>query len=405
MEPSPGLPKTLPKLRSYRVRLRGVPKTVGTDVVFEKIIACFKRHQRNLYDKPDFVLCDVSRRGGCLDLLVAASCKGLVLERLKKLKINCTRVRCRLFNPTHWKSQHGFAAWLVNQYGLDSGDPGRRRVRVGQRRPIGNNLTYHVWNRTAHGRLLFGSAEKDLIVTVVCQICRQLRVQLHTFVVMDNHFHLIVTTQNDTSISELMHQIDWQISTQYNRLHKTVGTLWQGPFKHSIWEPTAVNLLRLIDYVHANPLRAGLVTEPGQYRWSSFSHYAGTQRRKALVVPLVLRRRWPQRIKRERCYLEHFNCQYRSSKLQYDAQMGQVGVVGSDKFVKTVKATLAGPERLPAFLSQVLKLKRLGVVWGLKTLLHLLCQPLVNTWLQAQNMCKELVDRIEPLVPFREAPA
>ncbi|HEY3128630.1 MAG TPA: hypothetical protein VGL91_04185, partial [Acidobacteriota bacterium] len=181
--------------------------------------------------------------------------------------------------------------------------------------------------------------------------------------------------------------------------------LWQGPFKHSIWEPTAVNLLRLIDYVHANPLRAGLATEPSQYRWSGFSHYAGTQRRKALVVPLVLRRRWPQRIKRERCYLEHFNCQYRSSKLQYDAQMGQVGVVGSDKFVKTVKATLAGPERLPAFLSQVLKLKRLGVVWGLKTLLHLLCQPLVNTWLQAQNMCKELVDRIEPLVPFREAPA
>src|SRR2546422_1995727 len=135
MEPSPELSKALPKLRSYRVRLRGLPKTVGTDVVFEQIIALFKRHPRNLYDKPDFVLRDVSRHGNCLDLLVAASGKGPVLERLKKLKIGCTSLRCRPFNPSDWKSRHGFAAWLVNQYGLDSNDPGRRRVRVGQRRP------------------------------------------------------------------------------------------------------------------------------------------------------------------------------------------------------------------------------------------------------------------------------
>ncbi|HEY2930101.1 MAG TPA: hypothetical protein VGK99_00015 [Acidobacteriota bacterium] len=54
----------------------------------------------------------------------------------------------------------------------------------------------------------------------------------------------------------------------------------------ALWEPTAANLLNLISYVHANPLRAGLKTEIGQYRWSSYGHYARSSRRKALVVCL-----------------------------------------------------------------------------------------------------------------------
>jgi hypothetical protein len=214
----------------------------------------------------------------------------------------------------------------------------------------------------------------------------------------------VVTTQNDVSISELMHGIDWQISTTYNTLHQTTGTLWQGPFDHTVWEPTAANLLYLIDYVHANPLRAGLVTEADAYRWSSYSHYAGTRRRKALVVPLAIRRRWPGRQVRQAWYGEHFTACYRSGKLSSDAAMSRVGVVGSSKFVKAVTTELAGPARLPAFLQGVLKLQRQNVVWGLKTLLHLLCRPLVDAWLVAEQRWKELADRIEPLLPAAQVP-
>ena len=85
--------------------------------------------------------------------------------------------------------------------------------------------------------------------------------------------------------------------------------------------------------------------------------------------------------------------------------MGQTGAVGSSKFVRTVTEELAGPQRLPAFLQNVLKLKRQRVVWGIKTLLHLLCQPLVECWLVAQRNWKELTDRIEPLLPAARAPA
>jgi REP-associated tyrosine transposase len=409
MEPSvrnPSVKKPrICKPPTYRVRLRGLPRTISSETLFEKLIACFKRHERNLYDSPDLILCDVSRyASGSIDLLVESSSKQLLLQRIGHLKIPFDSMRCRPFGADNWKRHYGFGAWLVAHYGLDGSDPGRRRVRVGQRRPIGNNTTYHVWNRTAHRRLLFGEVEKDMMLQIVERQCTKMHVQLHSYSVLDNHYHLIVTTQNDVSISDLMQQIDWQIATAYNRLHNTTGALWQGPFKHAVVEPTAANLIRLIDYVHANALRAGIVVDAAQYRWSSYGHYAGSNRRKALVVPLSMRRRWPQRKTREACYVEHFAEQYRSSKLQYDPEMSRTAVIGSRRFVQAILAGLSGPGRLPAFLRQALKHKRQGAVWGLKTFLHLLCQPLIESWMVAQNCWKELVDRIGPLVPVREAP-
>jgi REP element-mobilizing transposase RayT len=377
---------------------------MGCDFVFEKVIACFKLHQRTLYQAPDFILCDVAPFGRNLDLLVKTTSKELLLKRLKKLKINRHSLRCRSFNPSHWKSRHGFAAWLVCQYGLDSSDPGRKKIRICQRRPVGNNYTYHVWNRTPHRRILFGEAEKEMMLEVLTQICLQVPVQLHAFVLMGNHFHLVVTTIADVSISQFMQRFEWEVSVRYNRLHQTCGTLWQGPFKHTVWEPTAANLIRLLDYVHANPLRAGLVADIEDYPWSSYSHYVGLRRRKMLVVPLPLRRRWPERRVREVWYRDHFAEQYRSGKLHYDPELSKPGVVGSKEFLQAVQEQLGGPFRLPAFLKDVLKLRREGTVWGLKTFLHLLCQPLVDCWLKAQNSWMELADRIGPLAPALESP-
>ena len=79
-------------------------------------------------------------------------------------------------------------------------------------------------------------------------------------------------------------------------------------------------------------------------------------------------------------------------------------IVGSRKFHKVVKDDLCDVRRLPAFLKGALKLKREGAVWGLKTLLHLLCRPVIDGWMRANNSWKEMTDRIERLVPVPEAP-
>jgi hypothetical protein len=129
---------------------------------------------------------------------------------------------------------------------------------------------------------------------------------------------------------------------------------------------------------------------------------AGPARRKGLVVPLAIRRQHAERGKPEAWYREQFQQQYRCGKLKTDVRMNQTGIVGSKKFLKRIKQELAGPKRLPAFIKDMLKLKREGTVWGLKTLLHLLCKPMVDGWLEAHNCWKNLADRIGPLVPVPE---
>jgi hypothetical protein len=106
--------------------------------------------------------------------------------------------------------------------------------------------------------------------------------------------------------------------------------------------------VRLIDYLHANPLRAGLVADVQDYRRSSYRHYAGLKRRKVLVVPLPLRRRWTERKIREAWYRDHFAEQYRSEKLQYDADLATPGMVGSKNFVRALQQQLGTlpPSRL-----------------------------------------------------------
>jgi hypothetical protein len=118
-----------------------------------------------------------------------------------------------------------------------------------------------------------------------------------------------------------------------------------------------------------------------------------------------VRRRWPRRQERQSWYKQHFADSYRSGKLQWDPEMGKVRVVGSRQFVKALTEQLGDPMRLPAFVPGALKLARQGVIWRLKTLLHLLCKPLVDAWLVGQQRWKELTERIEPLVPVPEAPA
>jgi hypothetical protein len=96
-----------------------LPKSTDGDFVFEKVIACFKLQDRNLYQAPDFVLCDVAPFGRNLDLLVKTKSKELLLKRLKKLnipslpalpilqssKLEIPPRLCRLAGPSIWPGQ------------------------------------------------------------------------------------------------------------------------------------------------------------------------------------------------------------------------------------------------------------------------------------------------------------
>ncbi len=99
--------------------------------------------------------------------------------------------------------------------------------------------------------------------------CRALDVHLHAYCLMTNHTHLLLTAQKAESVSELMKQLGQRYVQRVNRLYRRTGTLWEGRFKSSLIASDNY-LLACYRYIELNPVRAGMVEHPAEYRWSSY---------------------------------------------------------------------------------------------------------------------------------------
>jgi putative transposase len=95
--------------------------------------------------------------------------------------------------------------------------------------------------------------------------------QIHAYVLMTNHVHLLVSTGEVDGISRMMQHLGRGYVSYVNATYGRTGTLWEGRFKASLVDSQAY-FLRCCLYIECNPVRAGMVNSPGDYRWSS--HHA-----------------------------------------------------------------------------------------------------------------------------------
>jgi len=92
---------------------------------------------------------------------------------------------------------------------------------------------------------------------------------IHAYVLMTNHVHLLLTPQKIESAGNLMKQLGQRYVQYINRTYKRSGTLWEGRFRSSIIQQQDY-LFSCQRYIEMNPVRAGIVDHPGEYRWSSY---------------------------------------------------------------------------------------------------------------------------------------
>jgi len=95
-------------------------------------------------------------------------------------------------------------------------------------------------------------------------------VAVHAYCLMTNHIHFIVTPECSTGISNTMKLVGSQYAQYFNKTHSRTGTLWEGRHRSSLID-TVSYLLTCMNYVELNPVRAGMVCEPADYPWSSFT--------------------------------------------------------------------------------------------------------------------------------------
>lgn len=87
---------------------------------------------------------------------------------------------------------------------------------------------------------------------------------------MTNHVHLLVTPESSTAISVLFQGIGRHFVPYMNKTYQRRGSLWEGRHKGNIIESEAYFLI-CMRYIEMNPVRAGMVDHPAQYRWSSYA--------------------------------------------------------------------------------------------------------------------------------------
>ena len=86
---------------------------------------------------------------------------------------------------------------------------------------------------------------------------------------MDNHFHLLATPATAEALPLMMQAVGRSYVRYFNQRHARSGTLWEGRYRSTLIE-TERYLLACMVYIDLNPVRAGMVEHPGEYRWSSY---------------------------------------------------------------------------------------------------------------------------------------
>lgn len=117
-------------------------------------------------------------------------------------------------------------------------------------------------------RLVYLAHLRELSVKHGCAV--------HAYCLMTNHVHLLATPSTETACTSLMRDLGQRYVPYFNRRHQRTGTLWEGRFRSCLVESTHY-VLACYRYIELNPVRAGMVSEPARYPWSSHAVNTGRQ--------------------------------------------------------------------------------------------------------------------------------
>jgi putative transposase len=133
------------------------------------------------------------------------------------------------------------------------------------------------------GACFFADEDYARYLDYVVEFAPKFGCTVHAYVLMTNHVHLLLTPQQADGASQLMQRLGQHYVQYVNRTYRRSGTLWEGRFRSCLAQSEDY-VLACYRYIELNPVRAGVVRQPADYRWSSY-RVNGQGTRSRLVVP------------------------------------------------------------------------------------------------------------------------
>ncbi len=131
---------------------------------------------------------------------------------------------------------------------------------------------YHVMIRGINRQNIFEEDDDRLCFMKILDYCKEISgFKLHAFVLMSNHIHLLIEPSGE-SLNTVFSRIETRYAIWFNRKYQRTGYLFQNRFRSEAVE-TDQYFMTVLRYILQNPMKAGLESCPGSYRWSSYHAY------------------------------------------------------------------------------------------------------------------------------------
>ena len=143
---------------------------------------------------------------------------------------------------------------------------------------------HHLIQRGNNRQAIFATQpDYELLLGLLDENARKYEVDVHAYVLMTNHFHVLATPNTEHGLPLLMQAVGRRYVRHFNRQQGRTGTLWEGRYRSTLIQADR-HLLACMAYMDLNPVRAGLAARAADYPWSSHAHYSGLRADK-LVTP------------------------------------------------------------------------------------------------------------------------
>jgi len=206
-----------------------------------------------------------------------------------------------------------------------------------------NGALYHITSRGNARQAIFLDREDFTgFLRILGSVVRRYHLLLHAYCLMENHYHLLVETP-DGNLSKGMRQLNGLYAQYFNRKHRRVGHLLQGRYKALLVDKENY-LLELCRYIVLNPVRAGIVKDPKEYRWSSYLATSANERIPGLFTEWILSQFGADKEEAFRLY-QAFVLSGIKTASPLKSVKGQL-ILGKASFTDKMEHLLQGQERL-----------------------------------------------------------
>ena len=207
-----------------------------------------------------------------------------------------------------------------------------------------------IWHITSRGNarqaIVHDDVDRACFVEILGRVVPMVRWRLHAWVLMTNHYHLLVETPEPT-LARGMRQLNGVFSQAFNRRHARVGHLFQGRYKGILVERES-HLLELVRYVVLNPVRAGMVRTPAEHAWSSYAETGGLRSAAKWLETDWTLAQFADRVGEARRRFREFVSQGRDTPYRPWGELRGRGCLGGDDFVESLaertRAIAVSPE-------------------------------------------------------------